>query len=510
MKIIDPIDRNAQTGYRADRTATLPPFRSRRPEDRAREKLTARECVLQIRKHPLIVLLIATVLTTFLVEMPWLKPVLRWHLLQIMFVVFTGCLAAGLIRGHHITAAMRGASLLQVLTLAWALVEVLRPPTLRFGISGLLRPFAIMEFLRLALCFGVYLTVSQALRAEDLKGLLAGLQLLCVAIAAYGLIQFGDSGASPLHMTSVFGNHEQFGSFLMLFAPVSIMLTRLPLRSQILKFATQTGTILLLCAVLFAQSRSAWIGAACGAAAILAMVGVTGRITLTRRDLARFVAPAAMVILTFSALIFSDQLRPLISDRLVTFSHGIGDASFSDRLHRWIAACRMMREQPITGWGMSSYPVLQQFWTGTGDTPGYVLEHGIGHPNLAHNFYVQWGAETGSVGLTLYLAALAAPLLTMLRCLPAMTNRICRAVLIGCIGTSVCAWADMVSSPSYTYPGESVFLWLILGIGTAVCRLGLGENAPQLRIPLKIWIACLAVGIAVSFSILAIGAHYRS
>ena len=129
---------------------------------------------------------------------------------------------------------------------------------------------------------------------------------------------------------------------------------------------------------------------------------------LNRSNKALLIGPALIVVLAFAGLLTFSQLAPLVSQRAATLSHALDDTSLSDRLHRWRAACRMASERPVAGWGLGAWLVMQGRWTHQGDDVPEVLASGTGHSNLAHNFWVQWAAETGGVGLGLHVALVAA------------------------------------------------------------------------------------------------------
>ena len=210
-------------------------------------------------------------------------------------------------------------------------------------------------------------------------------------------------------------------------------------------------------------------------------------------------------MLAFAGLLAFSQLAPLVSTRAATLSHALDDASFSDRLHRWRSACRMASERPVTGWGLGAFPVLQQRWTHQGDAESEVLARGTGHSNLAHNYWVQWAAETGGIGLGLQVAVFAAFFAASLRAL-ARLDRERRTLLMACLVGVASGLVDMVGAPSYTFPGVSSLLWLWMGLGMAM--VGSSEDASAAR--RLSWAIPLGVGLAATLCVLGIGWILRS
>lgn len=217
------------------------------------------------------------------------------------------------------------------------------------------------------------------------------------------------------------------------------------------------------------------------------------------------VGPTLIVTLAFVGLMTFGQIAPLVSERAATLAHAGDDGSFQNRLHRWWSACRMASERPVVGWGLGTWPVTQGRWTHHGDDVREVLAFGTGHSNLAHNFWVQWAAETGGVGLILQFGVLAAFLGTGLRALPTL-DRERRTLLLGCLAMAVAGGVDMVGAPSYTFPGVSSLFWVSLGLGVAMLREPPGA-IPQRRFE---WLAPLGAGLAAALAVIGIGDALRA
>lgn len=447
--------------------------------------------------HALLVCLFGILLLALLAEMQWLTRPVRAHLLQAAVVlVYTLIAAAGPASGRLTLAALRGPSLWLLALLAWCALSAVRAPY---------PTFAVAEMLRLALGAGVYVTAAYVLRPYETRLLPYLLLGLGVATGLYGLIQFGAEGNFGTSVIeSIFATHEQFGSFLVLLLPLGLALA-LDRDQEPKKLLFAQGAALLIgAALLLARTRSAWIGATVSLPVLILLTLRYSSIRLNRTNRALIIGPALIITLAFASLMTFGELAPLVTQRAATLTHAGDDGSFQDRLLRWKGACRMTSERPVTGWGLGAWPVMQGRWTHYGDDTSEVLTFGTGHPNIAHNFWVQWAAETGGIGLALHIGLIIAFLLAGLRAVPTLDQER-RTLLIGCLTAIIAGIADMVGAPSYTYPGVSSLFWVLLGIGIAILR----EMDEVLPVRQTDWAVPLGVGLAAGLVIVAIGYKLR-
>lgn len=463
-----------------------------------------------ISKHPLAIALIVAEILALLSEMPWVSRPVRAIILRSLimgFFAFVG--GAGEAVENLKKALLRGPNPFIVALLLWCIYSALLPLIGGVPFGRRIEPFAIPEVLRMVFCIGVFWTAAYALRARDLRPVVVGVMTMGLLVALYGLIRFGDSGHRQMELISIFGNHEQVGSYLMLMLPVAAAFALDKSGDTKLMLAAQVTAVVLAGALLLTRTRSAWIGESVGLIMLIVLFLWKNPVKFSLQNKSALIGPSVILVIGVAMLMFSSQLAPLLSQRAATMTSALSDASLSDRMHRWGAACRMAHDRPITGWGLGTFPVLQQNWTGTGDDSLVVLAHGTGHTNLAHNFWVQWQAETGAVGQFLYVAVLIAFFACVIRRLPDLQPGFRRSLAIGCIAATAAACGDMVGSPSYTFPGVSSIPWLWMGLAVAACRpeKRSRSDAPEAlpANPAWVWIVSAVTGILVAGTILWIG-----
>jgi O-antigen ligase len=392
----------------------------------------------------------------------------------------------------------------------WCIGEAIVSPAGFTQIGAILRPFAVVEALRIVFCVELFVFAAFYVPVSQHRAVATGLLSVGSLVALLALISSGQEwSATPQSgLNSIFGNHEQFGSYILMLLPAAIVLSLRKSSSQALTLVTSGLTIILAAGLLYARTRSCWIGMAVAAVAMILLMVRYSPTTISAANRFLIVGPAMVILIGFVGLSMTGDLGTVVKTRASSFSSIEEDKSLADRLHRWKAACRMTYERPIAGWGLGTYPVLQQKWTGTGDDPDSVIEHGTGHQNIAHNFWVQWAAETGGVGVFLYVTSVIAFLIFVTRSLASGTLPETGSMLIIGAATLIAASIDMFGSPSYSFPGVSCLPWLWMGfaVGGFVDEESSTGAEPE---PTPAWavIVPIAVAALVLAAILWVGYH---
>lgn len=272
-------------------------------------------------------------------------------------------------------------------------------------------PLAVKEVAKWAQYLLVYLAVRDRLPAKG-RAWVAGAALLGGGLQAMlGLQQFlAGSGPEAFRIlggfSRAYGTFQQpnpFGGFLALLFPLAVALALDPealRRRPLLGLVAWAVLPLLAAGILLSFSRAAWLGAAAGSLAVLALRSrrAAGG-TLLAAGLG-----ATLAFLGGLALVpqfVSERMRGLVQygalgglDRLPVTDHNF---AVLERLAHWLAGYRMFAQQPLLGVGAGNYPAAYPAHA----LPGW--PDPLGH---AHNVPLNVAAETGLVGLAAFLVLL--------------------------------------------------------------------------------------------------------
>ena len=352
--------------------------------------------------------------------------------------------------------------------------------------------YSIQELLRTGSGILLYFVVAYHFRQSKHLSLLCDTLLgVAGAVALGGLAHyqlFAEERADAL-----FGNAQPLASFLMILLPVVGALA-LRDKSAARRMVATVVAILMIGALMLTQGRSAAIGAIAG----LTVVGWLLTRPAAGQNKKKMVAPigARKHLLVWPAILTVILVGFLGAVKLQNNSLGnralVGvalgkDGSWQQRVQSyWTGATHMIEARPLTGWGAGLYPIYQHKFTGQG---AVIAAEGAGTrvslAEQAHNFYLQTAVELGVPGLLLVLAILGMFLYRGTARMQQMEAGVRRTLLMGCLGATVAFAFDAMASPSWQYGQVSMFLWLILGMGTACLRprVRRQEEAASVHVP---------------------------
>ena len=82
----------------------------------------------------------------------------------------------------------------------------------------------------------------------------------------------------------------------------------------------------------------------------------------------------------------------------------MGNASNAERVYLWVSGLKMVRERPITGWGMGTYPkAAEPFKAPYAPRIHYPGHEGFQTTGHCHNLYLMMAVQCGLPGLALFL-----------------------------------------------------------------------------------------------------------
>ncbi len=228
--------------------------------------------------------------------------------------------------------------------------------------------------------------------------------------------------------------------------------------------------------LILTQSRTSYIGAAAGLAAMLVL--------LQWQRLVRFL-PALLVCALAATGVWAIASARIDSRSTVTnglsglASIGVVDGASADdgaaRSEIWTNAVRMLRDYPFTGAGLYTFPVVSRAnYAYNVVLPDYPLGH-------SHNIFLQTGVDFGVVGL----AALFVLLLVLARCgldlavlLSKQTAALLAAGVSGSLVVCVVAGLGDISTLPFGIHGGFLF-WIASGALAGAWRSERANHADQ-------------------------------
>jgi len=338
------------------------------------------------------------------------------------------------------------------------------------------------------ICIGVllYLVVNFQFRHSQQINRLSDVFTLAALLGAlygcadYGYHEFGSH--LDIQATGMFGDHQLFGSFLMILLPfvaISAMTERVTNR----QLAAQTATVLTVIAMLLAHSRSAWIGSASGLVVVGLLAWFIPGVSRSKKvdDKRKMLVPA---LLLTAGVVFFMLVSPLstslsVVNRATSLTSVANIDAWQDRQQIWHGALRMIADHPVLGLGPSMYAYSHHAYTHLGMPIGSMHLR----PSLSdqtHNLYLQTAAEIGVPGLLALVATVVTFWIAGIRRLRSLDRGLRRNMLLGAIGATVAFAVDAFASPSWQFGQVMIFFWLALGIGMSCIR-----EAPKLDVPRK-------------------------
>ncbi|MHB1571717.1 MAG: O-antigen ligase family protein, partial [Solirubrobacteraceae bacterium] len=149
--------------------------------------------------------------------------------------------------------------------------------------------------------------------------------------------------------------------------------------------------------------------------------------------------------------------------------------SGTGRITLWTAAARMWEAHPITGVGIGNFPVESRYYV---QRPGVLtfVDFTTSVPKVVHNTFLEMLAETGVIGLALYLATVLACLRSTWRAVRLFDRcgrhdlaLLARGVLVAALG--------MLAAVFFLSAETDKRLWLFLALGPVLQTVALRQTA---------------------------------
>ena len=214
--------------------------------------------------------------------------------------------------------------------------------------------------------------------------------IICIAtiLSLYGLLQYFDILPHQWwrpqdFLASTYVNHNHFSGYLELAMPVTLgVLLKSDKKNIFIKISLIVALIVMMTALIFAQSRGAWL---CLAFSFCVMGAILFRKSGISRTTALTAIALLLLVFIFCSIYFTS---PHVSQRLDTiFEAQLDEASFQSRLEIWQASIKNIRQHPLVGSGIGTFS-----W---GFSSFRSEELGRVGPRFAHNDYLHMGVEMG-------------------------------------------------------------------------------------------------------------------
>jgi putative inorganic carbon (HCO3(-)) transporter len=310
--------------------------------------------------------------------------------------------------------------------------------------------------------FALFPIVYTAVRGTtDVRRVAGAFIAGAVLAAAYGILvqpdatafATGSSGGSGVdRLSGTLGDPNELAALLVAGMALATMFLFDRASSPLLRAAALAGAGVLLLTLLVTVSRGGLV--ALGAALVVTVL-------VARRY--RGWALATVLAVAATALVFFLSFASPAARERITASDGGGK-----RTDVWKVAGRMVDDHPVTGVGAGNF---------RHESIHYLVEPGtirfdelIDERSVTHNAYLEVLTGTGFVGLSLYVAIIAACVASMLR---AARNFGRRGDLRGELTARAVIVAVAATLAAYFFLSEesSKYLWLLLSLGPALLAI---------------------------------------
>ena len=294
------------------------------------------------------------------------------------------------------------------------------------------------------------------------------LKTLVVAGSVLAMMGLAQSLVGTISAPVVTMENKNFYASVMLilfsFSAVSVWLLKSGWR-----YLSLLSAFAIFAALLLTGARGAWVGFAVA----LGVTLVVGLISGVRRNLSIRFKPVAVVPTVALALVALTVFLYGANLVLITYSSSIGSniKSIFDleknkrRIGYWRGTLEMVKGAPVSGVGVGNWKI---------EIPKY---YNASHPVRPHNDFLWILAETGGIGLLIYLALIGFHFKYLIQALS--SKEISRQHLIFLLGVLFATSAYLVNS-MFTFPRERVYVSMLFSICLALSTHAAKKNAVPL------------------------------
>ncbi len=297
-------------------------------------------------------------------------------------------------------------TLLIMVSLIWAIVTVLFSTDRLLSFKFLLaKSWYLGAFLLAPL---IIFREKRMIKTAIIVLAIAMLLVVCITMTRHANYDFNFAGINKA-LKPFFRNHVNYSAMLVCIIPVFFAFYKLS-KSRTVKSLVISAFLILLTALVLSFARGAWLALIIGIAAYW----------LIRKKmlLLSYIASAIIVVAALSWVKSDDRYLRYAHDYRTTIFHEdfrehlqatyqFRDVSTAERFYRWIAGVRMIKDNPLTGFGPATFYhnyrpyTIPAFKTWVSNNP----EH-----STVHNYFLMIAIEQGIPGLLFFLLLIGAAL----------------------------------------------------------------------------------------------------
>lgn len=247
-----------------------------------------------------------------------------------------------------------------------------------------------------------------------------------------------------MKITAAFKAPNDFGTYLATALPLPLALIAFNVMNWKKKLGLLALSLLLATCLLLTFARGAWLGFFAGFLFLLIFTG-------WRRLV------AALVILALLASLTVLLAPPVIKAQLDSFAKLGSDTSSIDRLLIWKTGWRIFLDRPVFGHGLNTFMSVFEKYK-PADYKWIVY---------AHNCFLQIAAETGIIGLLVFLWFCASILIRAISKFFGTSDKFMKAAVIGAAACIIATLTNsFVDTNLYSLP-LAVLFWSLCGLAAA-------------------------------------------
>jgi putative inorganic carbon (hco3(-)) transporter len=245
----------------------------------------------------------------------------------------------------------------------------------------------------------------------------------------YGLF---DKQAAHFVMNPFYNDHTSYGAVIAMFIPFLAIFSFSATGKPSVRWMARAALFILLVAFFLSYARAAWLSLI-----VAILFGIMIRLRIRFRTLAITIVSVLCVVLLFQKQIVmylernTEESSANLMQHFESISNISSDASNLERINRWSCAIRMFRDRPVFGYGPGTYMFRYAPYQLTKDRT--IISTNAGDLGNAHSEYLGPLAESGLLGMLVFLVLVIMVTRTAFSAYSRLTDANLRACLIGAI-----------------------------------------------------------------------------